>query len=102
MAPAARLVPERGPDMIVVADDEQIEIAGSARYNRNLLMSTIEHRLSGQAKPVIVPRRHVSAPFRNAGFLQSWEEREISVKDPILPSGLLNFHFCDVWQIMYQ
>src|SRR5437588_12839806 len=47
MVPTGVVVPEGGPHVVVVADDEQVEVAGGAGEGSEALMLTIEYGLSG-------------------------------------------------------
>ncbi len=47
--------PEGAPDVIVEADDEQIQVAGGAGDRGDLLAFAVEDRLSGQREPIPVP-----------------------------------------------
>ena len=57
-APAALVVPVRGPDVVVVADDEQVEVAGRARDGRNPLRVVVEGSLPRRTEPLVTPTTH--------------------------------------------
>src|SRR4051812_5920863 len=44
--PPARRVPERRPHVVVVADDEEVEVARRARHGCDALGQVVEHGLS--------------------------------------------------------
>jgi len=50
--PAGMIGPERGPDMVVVADDKKIKVAGGAGHGSDALMLAIEYCLSGELKEI--------------------------------------------------
>src|SRR3712207_1830982 len=54
-APADLIVPEGGPDAVVEADDEQIEIARSPRHGSDLLLVVVVHNLTKNWEPVGAP-----------------------------------------------
>src|SRR3712207_425333 len=54
-APADLIVPEGGPDAVVEADDEQIEIARCPGHGSDLLFVVVEHNLTRNWEPVGIP-----------------------------------------------
>src|SRR5438874_8010146 len=55
--PTRVLVPEGGPDMIVEADYEKVEVSRDARHSSDLLFVAVKYSLSGKRKPIAVPTR---------------------------------------------
>ena len=61
-APADLVVPVGGPDVVVEADDEQVEVAGCARDGGDLLGAAVEDRCSRSGEPLVVPHAHGKRP----------------------------------------
>src|SRR5687768_15240569 len=76
--PACAVAPERGPDVIVEADDEQVEVARCARYCRDVLSVAIEHGLPGERKPVGVPA-YPALPASGPDMIVETDDEQIEI-----------------------